>query len=109
MNLTNEEMETWVKARRQRDIMTYTGQSQISQSRPGKNVESPEEKNKEEGKGEPDEKGSSGAVGPPAPPADEPKPKATGSEPPSKNDPQLRKAIDYLQERLLKASEPRPA
>jgi len=109
VNLTNEEMETWVKARRQRDIMTYTGQSQISLSQPGKKVESPEETKKEESKGEPDEKGSSEAIGPPAPPADEPKPKATGSEPPSKNDPQLRKAIDYLQERLLKASEPRPA
>ena len=108
MNLTNEEMETWVKARRQRDIMTYTGQSQISLSQPGKKGESPKE-TKEESKAEPDEQNSSRAVGPPAPPADEPKPKANGSEPPSQNDPQLRKAIDYLQERLLKASEPRPA
>jgi len=84
VNLTNEEFETWVKARRARDLMTRRGEA------------------KEPAK--PDT-----AVGPPFPPSDEEQPKESRPESPSSNDPQLQKAIDYLQQRLLKASEPRPA
>ena len=97
VNLTSEEFETWVKARRLRDIMSYTGQT------------SKDEKTKEAKKPESGENNPGAAIGPPTPPADEPLPKANRPGPASYNDPQLRKAIDYLQERLLKASEPRPA
>jgi len=97
MNLTNDELETWVKARRQRDIETYTGQSQISGLQPDKKVESPKEGTPIEAE-KPDESTS---------PANT-KPKGM-SEPPSVSDPQLRKAIEYLQEKLLKMAEPRPA
>lgn len=103
--LTSEEFETWVKARRQRDIMTYTGQARSTLEQPETTIkpdEKPDEKAEE--KKEPDT-----AVGPPTPPAEDEPDKETRPGPASYNDPQLRKAIDYLLERLLKASEPRPA
>ena len=101
VSLTSEEFDTWVKARRQRDIMTYTGQSRSTLDQPEKS-KAPEAK-------QPETKEPHSAIGPPSPPADEQLPTETRPDPASYNDPQLRKAIDYLQERLLKINEPRPA
>ncbi|MCE9527832.1 MAG: S41 family peptidase, partial [Planctomycetales bacterium] len=107
VNLTNDQFETWVKARRQRDIMTYSGQAKSSVAPTEKKTK--EEGTKEETKSDPESKSPDSAVGPPTPPPEEPEPKEIKVEPASHSDPQLQKAIEYLQERLLKASEPRPA
>jgi carboxyl-terminal processing protease len=102
VNLTTDQFETWVKARRQRDIMTYTGQARST-------LTPAEEKKDEEGKSEPDTKKESSSIGPPIPPPDQPESKGSKPEPASYNDPQLQKAIDYLQDKVLRASQPRPA
>ncbi|MFN0020382.1 MAG: S41 family peptidase [Pirellulaceae bacterium] len=112
VNLTNDQFEAWVKARRQRDIMTYSGQAKSSVAPPAeksKEATTNEEKKKEATKSDPETKSPDSSVGPPTPPPDEPEPKDIKAEPASYNDLQLQKAIEYLQEKLLKASEPRPA
>jgi len=110
VNLTNEELENWVRGRRERDFLTSTGQLRNALAQSG--TQGPQEK-PEEGKsdepGELEYKEPSSAIGPPSPLADDEADKTTPSKPGSYDDPQLQKAIDYLLERLLKASEPRPA
>ncbi len=110
VNLTTEQFETWVKARRQRDIMTYTGQDRSTLTPAEEKVqESKSEAKPDEKKSEPNDKKSSPSVGPPIPPPDELEPKVNQPEPASYNDPQLQKAIEYLQDKLLKLSTLRPA
>ena len=105
VNLTSEEFEKWVDARRHRDIMTYTGQARSTLAQPGKGTEQPKGK-------EPEEKKSSAEPSrdvPPSPPEDEAAPKAVRPEPASYDDPQLRKAIEYLEQRLKEINAARPA
>lgn len=116
VNLTSEEFETWVKARRQRDIMTFTGQAHTTLTQPS--GEKARENNQDDQQPMKPEENEPAFKEPrvhspqdisPAPPADKPGPKANRPDPASYDDPQLRKAIDYLEERLRQATAPRPA
>ncbi len=103
VNLSSEEYEKWVMARRQRDIMTYSGAAQ-EPSQPN----STNEKNSSEAPSQP----LVPAEFPPAPPAETstPQPPQTStSAPASQDDKQLRKAIEHLEQQLRRLHEPRPA
>jgi carboxyl-terminal processing protease len=111
VNLTSEQFETWAKARYQRDILVYTGQTHDSRTQPEdeKGAGQRDEKPSNVAPPEPDTKSLSPAVASPNSAAAQAAPKSTRPDPAGHNDPQLRKAIEYLEERLFKARQPRPA